>query len=282
MKKITSIFKTIGIMVIVLVMAQSCIPNIPVGGNPTPTGLTGKIKRAIFYYNIADTIQNDFIYNDSGVLTAINNRFVNYGITNRISVIRGTDMIIWKDSAISGQIIYLKHGTKLVDSMYDYYNGTLTTRCYIERDNINNLNKIVMKQGNTNADWIIIDSFIYNGNNLTSFRGRDVTITIVNATINHQVEYDLTKTKKINTDSYFLGKLISFLDYYNISLDILDVSLGNTNNNAILSYTYMPTFYPYNNEKVNYVYNGFTPTDVNIQFTDLYNNPIGFQHNTYY
>ena len=42
MKKITILFKTILLTVVVLVMAQGCIPNIP-GGNPTPS-LTGKIK----------------------------------------------------------------------------------------------------------------------------------------------------------------------------------------------------------------------------------------------
>ena len=38
MKKITTLFKTMLLAVVVLVMAQGCIPTTPVGGNPTITG----------------------------------------------------------------------------------------------------------------------------------------------------------------------------------------------------------------------------------------------------
>ncbi len=38
MKKISTIFKTMFLTVVVLVLAQGCIPTTPTGGNPTPTG----------------------------------------------------------------------------------------------------------------------------------------------------------------------------------------------------------------------------------------------------
>lgn len=40
MKKITTIFKTMLLVAVVLAMAQGCIPTTPIGGNPTPVDTT--------------------------------------------------------------------------------------------------------------------------------------------------------------------------------------------------------------------------------------------------
>ena len=45
MKKITTTIKTMLLAAIVLVMAQSCIPTTPVGGNPTPIDTSGNTFR---------------------------------------------------------------------------------------------------------------------------------------------------------------------------------------------------------------------------------------------
>jgi hypothetical protein len=56
MKKITTIFKTMLLAVVVLVMAQGCIPTTPTGGNPTPTiNPNSQISYKVFNSAIFDT-----------------------------------------------------------------------------------------------------------------------------------------------------------------------------------------------------------------------------------
>ena len=51
MKKITTIFKIMLLAVVVLVMAQGCIPTTPVGGNPTPVDSTkGSLKVTVMSF----------------------------------------------------------------------------------------------------------------------------------------------------------------------------------------------------------------------------------------
>ncbi|MBK6273200.1 MAG: hypothetical protein IPF58_00190 [Saprospirales bacterium] len=54
MKKIKTIFETMLLATVVLIMAQGCIPTTPVGGNPTPTNTFG------------------VYFSDEGITTSIN------------------------------------------------------------------------------------------------------------------------------------------------------------------------------------------------------------------
>lgn len=81
MKKITTTFKTIGLIAVVLVMTQGCIPTTPTGGNPTPSNT--------FDVNISSNTSASFIGNTQSKMLYIDGDSLLYSTSVVIGLFGG-------------------------------------------------------------------------------------------------------------------------------------------------------------------------------------------------
>lgn len=259
MKKSNSILKTIVAVVIVLVMAQGCVPAVV---NPLATSnLTGKIKSNRTYtISSADTLDRLFQYDSSGRLSNVN-VFYNNTFYYQYTVQYQSNKIILNDSTNSPvNIYYLKAGTNLIDSVYSYSSG-LVGISYPIRDVSNNLIQI-----NSNIVSTLlstqIDSIVYTGTNISSLKNSSYDPFQFSTKIRYEnFTYDLGRNARIYTE-------ISAGIINAIKESAYGISYGNTNTNAIASYTVNQTTYPEFSETKTYNYILDTPTKVIIEETN--------------
>lgn len=282
MKKNTIFFKTISFIAVVFVMAQGCIPTTPVGGNPTPNpNLIGKIKSASATLISIDGLfmQNDLNYS------------FEYDSLSRISGIKITasvpefnhtfyveylsNTVVVKDSTgITGLIYFLKSGTNLIDSIYDYHNGQQINTIAIERELSNNIQSITFT-GRELIKGRLID-FIYEDGSIKNytFMSYDGFYSTVS---NYEVSYDASKPKRPGT----AFNLCQF-DVYSPSLstiifdaDIFGLSFGNTSMHSISSLTWNESVdLSYQSGTYDYNYNNFTSNNIAVTATASSSGPF--------
>jgi len=250
MKKIKTIFKTIFLATVVFVMAQSCIPTEPVGGNPTPT-LTGKIKNIIvksfleitststffrinyevkFNYDSLARVSSIDILDSTGVPTV-----------PQISVTRSTNKVIVKQNDGAGlfveDVFFLHANTNYIDSIYRLENSNLNRRTLIVRNNLNNIVRTdeIQYYFNVPYDTLTLDSFVYVNNNIVSLNknkfGPDV--------LRKEFQYNTTLIAKVNTNTVGLDiaqfPTLFLNSWYpsHIDIEVLGISVGNVGKNLI-------------------------------------------------
>jgi hypothetical protein len=259
MKKNYSILKTIVGVAIVLTILQGCVP---VSVNPPATSnLTGKIKSNRMYtISSSDTLDRLFQYDSSGRLSRVD-VFYNNTFYYQYTVQYQPNKIILNDSTNSPvNIYYLKAGTNLIDSVYSYSSG-LVGITYSIRDVSNNLNQI-----NSNIVGTLlstqIDSIEYTGTNISSLKNTSYDPFQFSTKIRYEnFTYDLGRNTRIYTET-IIGAIGA------ISESAFGISYGNTNTNAITSYTVNQTTYPEFSETKTYNYILDTPTKVIIEETN--------------
>jgi hypothetical protein len=278
MKKITTIFKTMLLAVVVLVLAQGCIPNTP-GVNPAPI-LTGKIKSSVITAsanNIA--CYYSFIYDDSGKLVTLKIRSDLAGQTDSVNydIIYQTDKLTVKDSkGLTAMVFYLKTNTNLIDSFEQfniYGQRSLTT---IKRDSSNNLTKISIGDS-------YINDFVYENGNIKSYYSYISQLSFPSTT-NRTFSYDSTKVTKAGTNIYGIPSLpfISSNSFLFFDVAYLDLSLGNTFTKAVSSISWESPYGSFGS--VNYNYTNYTSTNTTINMTGYIELSLNWDAviNTYY
>ncbi len=259
MKKINSIFKTIDVVAIVLVMDQGCVPAIV--SPPATSNLTGKIKSNRMYtISSSDTLDRLFQYDSSGRLSRVD-VFYNNTFYYQYTVQYQPNKIILNDSTNSPvNIYYLKSGTNLIDSVYSFYSANFVGISYPIRDISNNLIQI-----NSNIVGTLlttqIDSLVYTSTNISSFKNTSYDPFQFSTKIRYEsFTYDLGRNARIYTEIP-----IGLINAINESA--YGITYGNSNTNAIASYIVNQTTYPEFIETKTYNYILDTPTKVIIEET---------------
>lgn len=277
MKKTTNNLKTMLLAAVVLVMAQGCVPTNPVGGNPTPNNLIGKIKNFHVKSSYWSEYEYNISYNTNGIVNKINSIYLGSNTPFINYVEYEPNKVIIRDSinTTTGYVCFLKAGTVLLDSIYTYSIGNITDRTIIERDANNNILRILSN------NIISRDSFVYANNNIISYIEHfPSTGWIGEITRKVELEYDNTKTVKSIVNSY-----LSLLNTQ-IFIDIIGISLGNTSQHPISktnSTTLSGTDY-YNIPVTNYRYTTYNNNLVEFYITQNYptQNDTIFFSNKYY
>ncbi len=267
MKKITTIIKTMLLALVVLVMTQGCIPTTPVGGNPTPNMLTGKIKSAdITLLSIGG--QNNLNYNFEydttsaklSVIKVVSSGFPVYTKTYTVEYL--SDKVIVKDfTGISGHIYFLKPSTNLIDSIYLYDAGQKIRETVVERTPSNDLSVIYFNSDRTEK----ITDFQYVNGNLIAYKAsmfNAMAFQTVNTS--YQINYDNTKSRKPGL-TFLLNRNESSLNIRDLIFDpdILGLSFGNTSTNLPLSLSWSePVGMTGNTGSTNFINNNYSASSV--------------------
>lgn len=292
----TTIIKTIFLAALVLIMAQGCIPTTPIV-NPTPFNLAGKIKKIQLFsypdgFPSSFTLETNFTYDSingkpSGINIVRAGTLVGkYTISEELNKITVTSLTGYEFSQyrITKTTCFIQPNTKYVDSIIQTTNDTiLNNRTIFKRNNLNQLIRIdEFNSVTSNLSHIIYDNFIYNNENITSYRNTDAYNNVFNLSFN----YDLTKNQKPFTNSYLTNFLVfGYLEGYggegsfgNIT-EFLGLSYGKMSVNLITSFS---------EEEPGFGYEIYTSTTVKtniIRFSTIFNPSLYFNKytiNTYY
>lgn len=239
----TNISTLLFIMICIFFSLEACKKE-----KSTENIMTGKIKTSA-WTTIAgnDTINADFrfVYDENGKLISIYNKTNDTALERLYAVIEyQKDEVIMHDSTSTDLTKYFLHpGTKLIDSTYYYYNGELQGGYKVNRDANNNILKISSRTEPTVlSDVIVIDSFNYGGININSFHFLWSSTFTPTISFNSSYNYNSGMANRPMNDpcnNWFL--VLNLFSQQNktiiFDLSILDISLGNTNANAISSVT---------------------------------------------
>lgn len=253
MKKITSLFKTMLLAAVVLVMTQGCIPTTPVGGNPSPS-LTGKIKniKNIGFMPLpfsTTLIRYNFEYRfNYDSLTRVRSIDIldstGMPLVPQVSVEWQTNKVIVKQPYDATQyvedVFFLKGNTNLVDSIYRLENSSVIRRTLVVRNSLNSLvsTNEIQYFDNIPSDTLTLDSFVYVNNNIVSLNRKRFGV----GGLKKEFQYNVSFNEKTNTNAslmHVIGfPLLLMSSYFPVRLDVevLGVSLGNGSLNLISGY----------------------------------------------
>lgn len=202
--------------------------------------LSGKIKTSkLVLFNGTDSIdyKYNYQYSSEGKLESILMSSDYYRTMPIVlyQVQYQADKVILSDSTSLTAVFYLKHGTNLIDSVINFYEGENRNGIKVLRAANNNIIKIVPAQepGLISSNYYV-DSFVYAGNELQSYLSI-LSSFGVNSTVRHELSYS-TQNKRVDNDNFQLDNKAGFFGFSSFILNdfgILGISLGNTSTHAI-------------------------------------------------